>query len=550
LFSNALRFHASGATDEAIRAYRVLVKAHPLHYGAWLNLGLLHLGLRHFDKAIKAISRAAKLRPKDADVRRTLARAYAESGDLGVAVRTYGRAHKLAPRDANIVYDLAAALHSSGRNAEAEQRYRQAIALNPAFAAAYNDLGILYREVGRYEDALAMFEGAVKADPSIAAAKFNLGGALTECGRLDEARAAYEGAVDLAPRNGQFLYHLAESRTFRTGDRYRQLMIELAQAGSTIDPADRIGLAFALGKAEADLGDSAAAFGHYARGNAMKRERQPYDEAAALAELRAVAQGFTPEVFDRLRQFADPSRLPIFVVGMPRCGSTLVAQILCSHPEVTAIGEVPYFGDELTAMRQRLGAGGDTAALLAQMDAADAALMTRGYLVRLSQRAPFANRVNDKALINFRLVGLIKALLPNATIVHVKRDPIDTCWSCYTKLFADYQPFAYDLGELGRYYATYTGVMAHWQQVLPQGAIVEVQYEDLVSDFENQCRRLLEACELSWNDRCLEFHRTQRWVRTSSAMQVRTPLFHSGVGRSHPYAPFLGPLIREVAHLG
>jgi LPS sulfotransferase NodH len=245
------------------------------------------------------------------------------------------------------------------------------------------------------------------------------------------------------------------------------------------------------------------------------------------------------------RGAGDPSELPVFIVGMPRSGSTLVEQVLASHPRVFGAGEISDFGRETRNIWSPEAAERFPEAAASATPEQLGALAAR-YLAGLRARSPSAGRITDKALVNFQFVGLIHLIFPRARIIHIRRDPIDTCLSAFSKLFTQAQSHTFDLGELGRYYRAYAALMAHWRRVLPDGAMLELDYERLVADFEPQARRLIDHVGLAWDDRCAAFHQTHRTVRTASAAQVREPLYQSAVGRSAPYRALLAPLIEAL----
>jgi hypothetical protein len=235
----------------------------------------------------------------------------------------------------------------------------------------------------------------------------------------------------------------------------------------------------------------------------------------------------------------DPSDVPVFVLGMPRSGTTLVERVLASHPDVFGAGELTDFGDAAVGGYAPKPLPFDVASLTGD------ALRGMGgrYLAHVLPKAPLARRIIDKLPANFRFVGLIHLALPNARIIHVRRDPLDTCFSCYSQLFVNNLEYTYDLAELGRYYRAYEVLMAHWRAVLPAGVMLEVEYETLVGDFEVEARRLVEFCGLEWDARCLKFHEAAGAVQTASAVQVRRPVFRSSVGRWRHYKEYLGPLL-------
>ena len=303
---------------------------------------------------------------------------------------------------------------------------------------------------------------------------------------------------------------------------------------------------FSLGKAYADLGQNERSFRHFLVGNALKRRDTAYDEPAMLGFFDRVRAAFTPALMQSKAGLGDPSTVPVFIVGMPRSGTTLVEQILASHPNVFGAGEREDFTravDSLPSLND--GSLGFPEAVPA-LSGETLRQLGAGYLAGIAAAAPDAARITDKMPGNFPYVGLIHLTLPNARIIHLRRDPIDTCLSCFSILFAVGQPQTYDLAELGRYYRAYAALMQHWRRVLPAGVMLEVQYEDVVADVAQQARRIVAHCGLPWDDACLAFHRTQRPVRTASAAQVRQEIYPTSVGRWRRYGDLLQPLIKEL----
>jgi hypothetical protein len=319
----------------------------------------------------------------------------------------------------------------------------------------------------------------------------------------------------------------------------------------TLDDDEQILFHFALAKALSDLGQHEEAFGHLLTANALKRSTFAYDEAATLDALEQMRLVFTPEFIASHCGAGQPSQLPIFIVGMPRSGSTLVEHILASHRGVFGGGERADFTAAMKNVGLDVGAP-DFLGLCARLDRDRLERLGDDYLSRLRSAADAAGttdaeRITDKMLANYCFAGLIHLALPNARIIHTRRDPIDTCMSCFSKLFAAEIPYAYEFGEFGRYYRAYDALMTHWRAVLPPGAILNVQYEELVSDFEPQARRILAHCGLDWDPACLLFYRTERPVRTASVVQVRQPIYQSSVGRWRPAPEYLRPLLDGLA---
>ncbi len=323
-------------------------------------------------------------------------------------------------------------------------------------------------------------------------------------------------------------------------------MQDLLRDIDTLETRQQIELHFALGKACEDLGRHAEAFAHWRDGNAIKRRVLDYSESGMLAWLARIRDVFTPELMRAKAELGDPSELPVFIVGMPRSGTTLLEQILSGHPDFFGAGELHNFGRAVTGL-----APGALAFPEAVWSWDADALMRLGarYDAELRALAPRARRASDKLPANFQFCGLIHLALPHARIIHVRRDPVDTCLSCFSKLFTgDNLPYAYDLeAELGRYYRAYaephgaTGVRCS-----PAGVMLEVAYEDMVGDLEGQARKAVAHCGLDWDPRCLAFHDLDRPVRTASAAQVRQPLYGGSVARGRNYDGMLQPLLEAL----
>jgi tetratricopeptide (TPR) repeat protein len=438
---------------------------------------------------------------------------------------------------------LGTVLDRLTRHREAVAAFEKALACRPhdpeaeqRLAIALHNLGAALLALDRGEDGLRQFERAVALEPKAADRHHRLGLVLAELGRLDEAVAAFDRAIAIEPETSRF-YRARGMFGFLDGQLAALEAMALDQAGRSVE--ERIELQFALGRAYADRGRPADAIRRWCFGNALKRRSTPYDEARTLDRFARIRRAFGADLIQRFSGCGHPSNRPILIVGMPRSGSTLVEQMLASHPAIFGAGEVydlpELVGSLATAMPFPAFAGA--------MTATDFRALGADYDRRLARRAPAPLRVTDKMLSNFKFLGLIHLALPQARIIHVERDPVDTCLSCFAILFAREQGYSYDLAELGRYWRAYRGMMAHWRAVLPEGTLLDVAYEALVADPETETRRILAHLGLDWDESCLEFHRTRRPVRTASLVEARQPIYRSSVGRSAPYLPYLQPLL-------
>jgi Flp pilus assembly protein TadD len=467
-------------------------------------------------------------------------------GKLREGEQIYRAVLKLDHHNFDALYHLGLVRTRQNELDEACQMIRQALRRRPDSALAHNSLGIALAGLGRCQQSIAHFEKSIALKPDHAEAYANLGNVLLQLGRLDDCLDAYRKAVDHAPRNATFHRNLVYCRRVMRGDPWLAKMEALARDMATLGTVDQTALHFALGKAYADLDEPERSFRHLLQGNALARQQNPYDEAVTLGMFAATRQVFTPELMSAKANLGDPSAAPIFIVGMPRSGTTLIEQILASHPRVFGAGEIPTFERTLIGFPPPDGAPRSFPQVIPALAGEHLRELGRRYLRAIRATAPGADRITDKMPANFRFVGLIHLALPNARIIHVHRDPIDTCLSCFSIQFTGYQPHTHDLGELGRYYSAYQALMDHWRAVLPAGIMLDVRYEDLIADFAPQARRIVDHCGLPWNDACLSFHETRRPVQTASAVQVRQPIYDSSIGRWRPYAQHLGPLLQAL----
>jgi tetratricopeptide (TPR) repeat protein len=505
IYEQAVTLHRAGRLADAQALYQKVQAIYPEHPGVLHGLGLIALHDSRGDAAIALLSRAAKAAPSNGAIR----------SDLGTANLRLGQ------------YEAAAA------------SFDAAVRLRPGDVVARLGLGDALSVLGRIDEARAAYDALRAVDPAHAGAHFGLGNLAMQLGDVPTARAHFERAIAIAPRQPKFHRALAETSRFVAGDQRLAALEKMAHDQSRLDPEQKVELHFALAKAYDDLARYDDAFAQLAAGNARQRQRVAYDENAVASSFRDIATTFSPTLMRRRARAGDLSDKPVFVVGMPRSGSTLVEQMLASHPDVFGAGELLLINDLVAQLP------GYPSAIDALPDAGLKEVGQR-YFEQVSLWAPEAKRIVDKLPANFRHLGLIHLALPNAKIVHVRRDPRDTCLSCYAKLFPGGLNFVYDLGELGRYYKMYDVLMAHWRSVLPESALLEVQYETLVGDFEPQARRIVEFCGLAWDPRCLTFAATQRPVRTLSQSQVRQPLFASAIGRWRHYEKHLGPLFAAL----
>jgi hypothetical protein len=321
-------------------------------------------------------------------------------------------------------------------------------------------------------------------------------------------------------------------------------MERLARDPDRLNQEEQIDLHFALGKAFNDIGDPPRSFEHILAGNALMRRRVAYDEQLALGRFERIRSAFTADIMRDRAGRGDPCHAPVFIVGLPRSGTTLIEQILASHSKVFGAGELR----EMPRIAERIGGAEKPSFPEAIATLPDRELNAIGgeYVRTVRRMSPVAERITDKMPGNFAFVGLIHLAMPNARIIHACRDVRDTAFSCFSLLFSGGHTYSYDLAELGHHCRAYLRLMQHWREVLP-GVMLEVRYEDVVTDLEAQARRIVGFCGLEWEDACVDFHRTERSVRTASAAQVRNPIYHTSIGRWRAHEGALQPLLQSIA---
>jgi tetratricopeptide (TPR) repeat protein len=530
--------------EEAAAHYEKALALRPAYAEARNNLGNALQMLERSEEAIVQYQKAVEIRPKYAEAHNNLGNVLGTLGRHQEAIANYDKALAIRPCYVEAYVSLGNALGALGRYEEAIAKYENALVIDPGNADIHNILGNLLSTIGRTEEGLAHCEKALAIKPDHLAARNNLGDSLRALGRLDEAIQAFEQAIAMAPKKAGGYLNLATSRRFTAADPHFFRMTELARDMASLDVKEQIALHFALGKVFADVGDLQQSSQHLFKGNSLKRREITYDEARTLDYFERIRAVFTAELMREKRGLGDPSSVPVFIIGMPRSGTTLVEQILASHPQVFGGGELLEIGNLAASISGPNGSEFPEA--VPTMACEQLRELGRNYLGVIRRMAPTVERITDKLPSNFDFAGLIHLMLPNARLIHTRRDPRDNALSCFSILFRDSVNYTYDLAELGRYYRGYQRLMEHWRNVLPEAVMLEVQYEDVVAGVEDQARRIVAHCGLDWDDACLAFHKTERSVRTASHTQVRQPIYRSSVGRWRAYEDLLQPFVQAL----
>lgn len=496
-----------GRLDEAEASFRKSLEINPAHAEAHNNLGALLRLKGAFERAAGELEEAVRLRADLSRAHYNLAAVRAEMGDLDAAESAARRSVELAPGDADFQTQLGQILRRRGDLAGAEASLREALEVDPRHSMALNDLGVLLLVRGDFDEAASYLRRAIESSPGLA--------------------IAYE--------------NLARTRKFSEQDADDIALLEGRAGAGELDAGASVHIHFALGKVRDDLGQYDQAFTHFAEANALKRASLDFNIDRQKRYVDEAMDTFDAAFFSRAADMGDPSELPVFIIGMPRSGTTLVEQILASHADVHGAGEVDFFRDLSPAMADRLEDTRRYPMCLEVLNAGVARELSDEYLALLRRNAPDALRVCDKMPLNFEHLGLIAALFPNARIIHCRRNPLDVCLSIFTQHFARDLPFAYELTEIAAYYREYERLMDHWREMLP-GRLFELEYERLVGEADSASRELVRHCGLTWDDRCLRFFETRRNVGTASHWQVRQPVYGDSVARWKRYQAHLAPL--------
>jgi tetratricopeptide (TPR) repeat protein len=538
---------ALGRIEQALAHYQKALGINPHYIEARTNLGTALAAHGEHEAAMPHFKAALAVNPNYFEARKGLANALGALGRYRDAAENYEKAVALMPDDAEVRTALGNTLHRLERPEEAIAQYERALAVNPNFVEAHISLGNTLHFLDRSEEAIAHFQRAIAIASDDVGAYASLGNTLVALGRMDEAQTPLAKAIELARGNAACYYSLANSKRMTTDDPHFAAMKGLAAEAGSLSVAGQTDLHFALGKAFADVGAPQRSFDHILQANALKRGQIDYNETDLLEKFDRTRNVFTTEVMNDKQGHGDPSIMPVFIVGMPRSGTTLIEQILASHPKVFGAGELREMAK--LSLRIRSAEGLSYPEAVSTISTAELRQIGTNYVHAVQCMAPTAERIVDKMPGNFSLIGLIHLALPNARIIHACRDPRDTAFSCFSLQFAVSHEYTYDLAELGRFCCAYARLMEHWCAVLPNGTMLEVQYEELVADLEHNARRVVAHCGLEWDNACLAFHKTERSVRTASATQVRQPIYHSSIGRWRPHEARLQPLLQELERL-
>ena len=554
---NAMAHHISGSVqqclgnhDAAIASYRTAIALDATLAEAHYFLGNILQMTGQARDAAESYRKAVELKPDYLEALSNLGAVLMALHRFGEAKHILERAYRLYPDCAQVLCNLGDLVLTEDDFEKARFYAKSALKTDPRFFDAHHLLGKICRQQGDYGGTLKHFRRALEIQPN----NENLIGSMAEIlekrGQFDEARELLQPLIRRGSTNPLVLKAYSALSRNLGEERKAVRLLENTLRQERMDISRKISLHSELGKQYDRLQDYPRAFEHYRQANLLERELKlqpggrPGTGFPAVREIDGWFERFGADYWKRLPRSTTGSERPVFVVGMPRSGTTLTEQILASHPAVHGAGELPDIPDLAAKLGER-GMGADRFRHLANLGKQELDSAARQYLRTLKARSPGALRVVDKMPTNFWYLGLISLLFPNARIIHLKRDPRDTCLSMYFQRFGATMTFTTDLGELAAYHSAYARTMKYWESVLDIDTL-EIQYEELVDDQERVIRRMIDYCGLDWDDRCLHFHETSRDVHTPSYDQVRQPMYRKSVGRWKHYEAQLAPLISAL----
>ena len=569
---------AQGKGDEAIQCYKRVIELTPDNPAAHRDLAMAYKTLGRKQEAEQALDESFELDPERKEL--VMAAQHQQEGEFGkaeaicrnilrrdprnvnatrmlgtlardlgkprLAARMLRNAVKLAPDFFGARMDLARALIEIDELDECEEVLQEAVRQKPELPHPYSLLGNLYTKQGRFDEAVGVYKEALAKQPNHGPSLAAMGHALKTIGRQDESIDTYRDCIKRHPEFGEAYWALANLKTFRFSDEEIATMERFVDDEKLPDET-RVNFNYSLGKSYEDRGDYDRAFARYDKGNQLRRPHESYDPVQTEMVHDQIIETITPAFLAANREHGCPAPDPIFIVGLPRSGSTLIEQILASHSQVDGTLELPDLPRIIKAINEQKPQGNGYPQALNHFGP-ELARLGEQYLEWTARHRKGAPYFTDKMPNNFASIGLIAAILPNARIVNARRHPLDSCMGCYKQLFYKGQSFTYDLIELGEYYLEYQRMMDYWHEIVPH-MVIDVQYEDMVADQENQTRRLIEHCGLPWEDRVLRFYETDRAVITASSEQVRQPIYSKSVNSWRRFEAHLEPLIEVLEPL-
>ena len=534
-----------GQVEKAKTAYQNAIDINPEHVDAYFNLGSACGKLGENDIALDAFKKVTQLNPNHPEAFYNLGSLLEDKGLLEEAETAYNTTIILKPDHIEANFSIGNIYLTREQYDKAKSAYKNVLQLDPDHARAYINLGCVYQENEEFEKAKNAFYKAEQLEPDDPEIYNNIGVVCIKEGNFKEAEVAIKKALEINPEYCQAYEHYSGIKKFTRDDDKTINKIESMLKQNNLVDDDAIHLNFAIAKILDDCKEYDRAFSAYKQGNQLKRKKFNIDMKAYENNINLIKNTYNANFFDSITVTGNNSKLPVFIVGMPRSGTSLVEQIIASHPQACGAGELDYIGKAAdTFMNHLLNSTYETGSS-SNLDSTNLDFITGEYLAILKNYSGDAKRITDKMPGNFLHLGFIAFLFPNTRIIHCQRDPYDNCLSIYFQNFDRPHDYSYDLSDIGHRYRYYQGLMQHWHDVLPI-PVLDIKYEKLVEDQEKESRRIIEYLGLEWDDSCLSFQKKRRTVLTASTWQVRQPIYKTSVKRWKNYEKYLGPLFEAL----
>jgi tetratricopeptide (TPR) repeat protein len=547
-YALAIKEQALQNFQEAASIYDLILAKVPDVAEAHNNQGVMLQEMQRYDEALASFAKALAIKPGFAEAHNGQGAVFQKMERYVDALASFDKAIAFKPEYANAHFNRGSTLKILQRYEEALESFRKTIGFKPDHVEAYNNLGVTLQDLKRYDEALASYDQAIALNPDHAIAHYNRGNLFMIKGDMQEAEKMYLKVRTLNPDFSAPLFNLVKMRKYQTGDNADEKNIRdfLNQPG--ISPEDQEYLYFSLGKIYDDCGRYDEAFESYRLANQIRNAVVSYDSGGVTSLTDGIIEVFSRDFLEQPFAFASASRLPLFVVGMPRSGTTLMASILSNHPSIATAGELPNITDFTLRLPKLIKDEPPYPQAAKYITPAIATSLEDAYEQRLRRDiGPDILHVIDKNPLNFRNLGFIAMLFPQARIIHCTRHPLDTGLSNYFQRFPLYLDYSFDLQNIGHFYGEYARLMEHWRKVLPL-KMLEIRYEDMVLDTEQMARKTLDFLGLEWDERCLAPHTNRCAVETASQWQVRQPIYNQSVGRWRHYEKHIVPL-KEIFSL-
>ncbi len=539
---SAVSFATSGKIKEALEIIEPLIDKHSNESILFNIRGVCNKANNDYESAVKDFNQAASLKPDYAEAYYNLGVTFREMGNSDSAIIAYQKALNCNNHYANAHNNLGQIFLVKGEFDSAVDHLEWAVALNPEFSEAHNNLGSTYLELNKNDDAIKSYKKALEFNPNYAIASNNLGISYQRVGKVDLAIENFENAIALSPGYATAHHNLSGVKTYKPKD-LQVIQMKSLLSSKQLSKQDRIFLSFALAKANEDLGNHKEFFRLLDEGNRLRKNNSDYSINKSENHNKITKQFFTQKSINKQNKISydNTSIRPIFIVGMPRSGTSLVEQIISNHNEVFGAGElnnltsliIPIIQERLVNKKYNLSSD-------------EFSSIRQNYLDSLSKINSTEKIITDKWPLNFRNIGFIFSALPEARVVHVKRDARATCFSIYKHYFSGQgNGWAYNFDDLAKFYGLYVDLMSYWQKLYP-GQIYDLSYEELTNNQEKETRKLLDYCDLDWDQNCLNFHENKRDVKTASSLQVRKKMYQGSSEAWKNYEDYLKPLVKSI----